>query len=151
MKLRGITGQGIQRVAKTIKGQNIDPYRLDDFVTAYLEAALWSSNDESDESGGEPMDANYGIGDIAQESLAKAQADCAKFQEENEDLLDQVSEEYGADDEQYGHDFWLTRNGHGAGFWDRGYEDAGDELSAAAEKFGELYPYVGDDGKIYID
>lgn len=31
----------------------------DEFVDAFFEAALWSSNDESDESGGEPMDANY--------------------------------------------------------------------------------------------
>lgn len=27
---------------------------LDSFTRAYIETALWSSNDESDESGGEP-------------------------------------------------------------------------------------------------
>lgn len=26
-----------------------------------------------------------------------------------------------SDDERAGHDFWLTRAGHGAGFWDRRY------------------------------
>jgi hypothetical protein len=37
-----------------------------------------------------------------------------------------------------GHDFFLTRNGHGAGFWDRGYpEDLGEALSEASRKFGE--------------
>ena len=26
--------------------------------------------------------------------------------------------------ERIGHDFWLTRNGHGAGFWDGDWDDA---------------------------
>jgi hypothetical protein len=42
-------------------------------------------------------------------------------------------------DEAYqhaGHDFWLTRNGHGAGFWDRGMGMLGDELTAACKPYG---------------
>ena len=49
-----------------------------------------------------------------------------------------------------GHDFWLTRNGHGAGFWDRSDclpEDAGERLTDAAEKYGEVDLTV-DDGVI---
>jgi hypothetical protein len=34
-----------------------------------------------------------------------------------------------------GHDFQLTRNGHGAGFWDGGWKH-GDELTALAKTFG---------------
>jgi hypothetical protein len=37
--------------------------------------------------------------------------------------------------EQAGHDFELSRNGHGAGFWDRGYSH-GDELHSLAEPYG---------------
>jgi hypothetical protein len=48
-----------------------------------------------------------------------------------------------------GHDFWLTRNGHGAGFWDRGLGDLGERLSKAAKVYGEVYLYPGDDGKVY--
>ena len=33
--------------------------------------------------------------------------------------------------EQVGHDFWLTSQGHGAGFWDRGLEELGDTLTAS--------------------
>lgn len=40
------------------------------------------------------------------------------------------------DGEQNGNDFWYTRNGHGVGFWDRGYEQTGDRLTEAAHKFG---------------
>lgn len=37
-----------------------------------------------------------------------------------------------------GHDFWLTRNRHGAGYWDRGLGDLGDRLTEAAMAFGEV-------------
>ena len=50
-----------------------------------------------------------------------------------------------------GHDFWLTRNGHGAGFWDRGdlwgpYEEM---LVNGSKSYGEFQLYRGDDGLIY--
>ena len=49
------------------------------------------------------------------------------------------------------HDFWLTRNGHGAGFWDGDYDDeVGTELTKIAHTFKELDCYVGDDGKIHF-
>ncbi len=37
---------------------------------------------------------------------------------------------------QHGGDFYLTRNGHGAGFWDRGYGNIGTQLSKAAKIYG---------------
>lgn len=116
------------------------------FLGGYLTAALWSSNDESDESGGDPLDDNYSINDISDELMQTAIDDCNKFEKENAaDLAAATS-----DDSQNGHDFWLTRNGHGVGFWDRGYEEAlGERLSEAARVFGYFNLYVGDDGKIY--
>jgi len=114
---------------------------LDTFTRHYLVAALWSSNDESTPSGGEPMDKNYGIEDFAPETLAQAIADCAKFQAENADDI--------IDDMNGGHDFWLTRNGHGAGFWDGDWPESGERLTEASRKFKPVELYVGDDGKIY--
>lgn len=55
---------------------------------------------------------------------------------------------------QLGHDLWLTRNKHGAGFWDRPHiygESGAQSLTRYADSFGECWPYVGDDGLIYID
>ena len=45
--------------------------------------------------------------------------------------------------EQCAHDFWLSRNGHGTGFWDRDPEMYGGEYNAKrlqkmAESFGEV-------------
>jgi hypothetical protein len=77
------------------------------------------------------------------ELIASSEADCAEFQAANaEDLAD-------LDMVQAGHDFWLTRNGHGAGFWDRGLGDVGDRLTDAAHVYGSVDLYVGDDGLIY--
>lgn len=45
----------------------------------------------------------------------------------------------------FGHDFALTRNGHGAGFWDRGLGELGDRLSKAADVYGSAYVDVTTD------
>lgn len=121
---------------------NIDD--LDPFTRAYMECALWSTNDESTPSGGEPMDTNYSITDIADETVVVMRADCDKFQAEN-------AEDIRGEESQAGHDFWLTRGGHGCGFWEvpDWPEEAGKRLTAAAKAFGEFDLYVGDDGKIY--
>ncbi|MCP4963363.1 MAG: hypothetical protein GY925_29360, partial [Actinomycetia bacterium] len=37
---------------------------------------------------------------------------------------------------RHGGDFYLTRNGHGAGFWDRRYGNVGTHLSKAAKIYG---------------
>jgi hypothetical protein len=107
----------------------------------YLAAALWTSTDEH----GEPLDAVFGVGDCSASLLAEALEDVADFVESNAALLDAS----GLSDEQIGHDFWLTRNGHGAGFWDRGLGAVGEALSAACKPYGEVDMYAGDDGWVY--
>lgn len=125
---------------------------LDDFTRGYIECALWSSNDESTPSGGEPMDKNYSIADISPECLDRMISDCARFQDENSEILAQVNypKNDSSDMAHAGYDFWLTRNGHGAGFWDGDIEETiGDALTASSEKFGETWIYIGDDGLIH--
>ena len=52
--------------------------------------------------------------------------------------------------ERAGHDFALTRNGHGTGFWDRGLGTLGDLLTERAKAFGEQNAFVDDDGKFQV-
>lgn len=112
---------------------------MDKFLTAYIVAALWSSTD-----GDKPLDDEKTISDLAPETLAKMKGACEKFQAEN------ASDLAALDTEQAGHDFWLTQNRHGAGFWDGDYEEKlGERLTNAAHKFPEMELYVGDDGKVY--
>ena len=122
---------------------------IDTFTKAYIECALWSSTDNSDpENGGNPLDDNYGMEDIAPETLAEMIADCADFQASNATDL-ALAAEQGRGNEYAGHDFWLTRNGHGAGFWDRGLGAVGDRLTKASKPYGSVDLYVGDDGLIH--
>jgi len=118
---------------------------LNTFEDSYVTTMLWSTNDESNDAGGEPLDRNYSATDLSPEAIEKVKKDCTSFKEKAGDLLD------GLDDDQVAHDFWLTRNGHGAGFWDGDYEDdVGDKLTELSKTFGEIDPYVGDDGKIHL-
>ena len=123
---------------------------LDAFTLAYLECALWASMDETDENtGGEPLDANYTFEDIAPETLQEMVTDCVKFQELHG--VPCYNSPQWTDAELSGHDFWLTRNHHGCGFWDRTELSETDQtrLTNAAHEFGEYYLYLGDDGLIY--
>jgi hypothetical protein len=121
------------------------PQRMDSFTRAYFEAALWASTDESNDQGGEPLDKNYGINDFAPDTRAKMIDDCVDFQQRYRAMLDNAYGESGINSEKAGHNFWLSRNGHGAGFFD----DNLDNLQEAAESYGEFNLYVGDDGEIH--
>lgn len=111
----------------------------------YLIAVLWAETDNTRDSGGDPLDKNYCASDFAPEALKQAKEDCAKFYLDNATLLE------GIDAEQAGHDFWLTRRGHGAGFWDRGLGERGEKLTKACKKFEDVHAIVGDDNKIYFE
>jgi hypothetical protein len=128
---------------------SVDRFKLDDFTRAYIECALWSSSDDNDE----PMDANYTVEDIDEQTMRSMVHDCAQFQAENGSVIDaaevlrvSVYSNRGA----AGHDFWLTRCGHGAGFWDGDWaEPAATILDGACKAFGNVELYGGDDGQIY--
>lgn len=128
---------------------------LDRFTLAYIECALWSSTDNADESGGEPLDKNYTIDDIHPDTLSSIIADCTEFQAQHSHLWadGETSRSEWDINEQAGHDYWLTRNGHGAGFWDRPkhvYNDNADALTKAAHVAGAVDILVGDDGLLHI-
>ena len=114
-------------------------------VDAYAECAVWSSLDWDNQIGGnpQPMDAEYSTDDLGEDAWDSFRTDCEDFADANSvDLADM-------DAEQAGHDFWLTRNRHGAGFWDRGLGERGDRLTKAAHVYGEVDLWVGEDGKIH--
>jgi hypothetical protein len=121
---------------------------MDAFTSAYVEAALWTSTGDSDEY----LDRNYGISDIAPATLEVMVADCKRFQADNEHLINDDNCRYKRcpPQEYAGHDFWLTRNHHGCGFWDGDWsEEAGQALTDAASKYREVSLYVGDDGLVH--
>lgn len=109
-------------------------------LVAYIECAFWSSmhgDDHFDSLG-------FDLSNPAREMM---EDDCKKFLEKV-DLEELPLEELNP--EQIGHDFWLTRNDHGAGFWDRGLGELGERLTKISKDFGEIDLYLGDDELIWI-
>ena len=124
---------------------------LDSFTGAYVEALFWTNSGDS-----EHELTDKGFADLAMETLRLIMSDCERFQ--SSECADQIladcymREGYGP--ENAGHDFWLTRCGHGTGFWDREQLESdgwGDVLTGIAEdEFGNVNAYLGDDGKVYL-
>lgn len=125
------------------RASNPISHEEEDFLAGYVETALWSSLDDD----GHPLDRNHTVADIAHETLATMEREAAAFFAANRHDL----EAYGSGWARLGgHDFWLTREGHGAGFWDGDWpEPQATRLTQAAHAYGEANLYVGDDGKIY--
>ena len=110
-----------------LRPESDDEY-LETFLNGYMVAALWSST--FGEDGEHPFDYRYDTDDFTEEAAASMREDCTDFVTHNADLLK------GIDPSQAGHDFWLTRNRHGAGFWDRGLGEIGIKLTEAAQVYG---------------
>jgi len=124
---------------------------LAEFTRGYIDSLLWSSNGPDDE----PLDRYHDASDLAPAADKIIVRDCSQFYAKYESVwCDQCLHGPHLDiteDEYAGHDFWLTRNGHGAGFWDGDWLDpAATVLTEVCKALGECQPYVGDDGKIYL-
>lgn len=153
---------------------------VDDFVRGYLGTALWSSTvslpcgeemlidgcmdvDEDHVLHGthefDALEEYFDINDFDDDSLRKAQKDCDNFRQlmENVGLWDSALEY--EDEDHIAHDFWLTRNGHGDGFWHGDYQDhpgqkdsVGNKVTVLVkEHFNELNIWIDDDGSLYFE
>jgi hypothetical protein len=109
----------------------------------YLHTALWSSICDSGEFASDNSfgHENYDIDDISQSLRDQSEIDLKAFIVTAGDLLSES-------DINTGHDFWLTRCGHGAGFWDGDYTN-GDQLTELCKPYGNVDLYVGADGLVY--
>ena len=129
-----------------------------DFIIGYKIASLWSSHD-SDQTDCEFLDEKFDITDFDDNANQTIETDCVKFIESNHDDLVEYADNVSYNSEEClsayevaGHDFWLTRNGHGAGFWDRNGidDDLGNRLTDSCKDFGECWIYVNDDQTLSI-
>lgn len=141
--------------------------KLSPRTRSYLETALWSSTAMVGDDPivgypglreGDPLDDHFGIDDISPESLVVAETELNDFFDylENQGLLDLAREYHN--DECIAHDFWLTRNGHGAGFWDGHYDDRvggrrsiGRELTDCAKIWGSQYIWIDLGGILHLE
>lgn len=112
-------------------------------VGAYIEAMQWATTDGND---------NYlDQYELSEEARQAAVIACSRFLAAHGKDLEVVRGmflDYGY--EQAGHDLFLTRERHGAGFWDRNLGHYGDVFTKYCEGIRECEPYVGDDQLIYM-
>jgi hypothetical protein len=121
-------------------------YVTDDIISGYLSAADFTDcgpdADEELQGAGWSAEARLAAGRTAQafmDALTEADGD---------DML-HVCHTWRS----IGHDIWLTRNRHGAGFWDRkeyAENGLGERLTKAAASLGDCEVYCGDDGLLYF-
>lgn len=107
------------------------------YVKSYIEAAVWADLPEDDE------EQTFEFIDL--KSLTQSKSDCDTFiQLAGNDLAK-------LDLNSIAHDFWLTRNHHGAGFWDGDYEKGlGERLTKLSHTFKELTVFI-EDNTLYIE
>ena len=127
-------------------------------LIALAETVLYTEYDEY----GEPLDCNYSIADFEEESLKKLYADYQQFISvveekitaeigENWDCIDDFYDIHQPALNQTEYDYILTRNRHGAGFWDGDWSSQVSKiLTNAARSQSEFTALVDDDGKIYL-
>jgi len=118
---------------------------------AMLGCATWTGHcyESEEDDNPEPLDSWVDVDDLPADVVQSLTEDLNGF-------LNDVETECTVDDmarldaEQVGHDFHLTRNHHGAGFWDRGHGDLGSQLTTLAQAYGhaDVQGHRDQDGNI---
>lgn len=132
------------------------PEEIATIVDHALIALLWSEGEIYGEDGEPTLDSwdeIYEASDATPELRAEifaavAWLDTADIGEDETHMKYHVAahdfvERFGL--ESFGHDMTLTRNHHGAGFWDRCAGDIGDTLTDWAKHLGTLNVFHGSD------
>lgn len=113
-------------------------------VSAYKEAVEFT----------EEYDVDFLEHEYSEEAEQKIRDDISKFLCKINSLslvLTKIIEGIGSKFEDvFPHDLWLSRNGHGSGFFDGDYEGYEDYLQELAREMGGCDAYVGDDNLIYL-
>jgi hypothetical protein len=106
--------------------QHIEPTENETtFITAYFEAVDFTETGDTDQP--EPG------AELDEDFIRESIVDCMSFFSRIACYLsdDQVT--------HAGHDFWLTRNGHGAGFWDGDCTAYGEMFTKISTGYGEVH------------
>jgi len=120
--------------------------RLSEMTRAYLETALWTSEDDGDR-----LERNYSVSNFSADAVAKAERDCQEFATENEELYRRI----GISEDKAGQFFWLVRTGSGRSFTDDFKTGSvqmqiAKKLDTSARKYGEAHVHVSDEGELDI-
>ncbi len=113
------------------------------YYSQFFDTMIWADIDGSDD-----IENDYDVWDIDKLTLTRLIEDLDYFFEQAEDILE--ASDY--DHDKACHDFYLTRQGHGAGFWEADHctKEQGEKLTEIAESLGSLC-IIEDNGYLYIE
>lgn len=127
--------------ATTLAEHDVTDEQAREAIDGYLQAALFTAVDAD----GASLD-GYGYS-FSVAAQAKVRREVIEFISQQIDDV-RAFVDTGRPWLQVGIDFSLTRNRHGAGFWDRGAGDVGLRLTEAAHVYGETTVYLADSGEL---
>jgi hypothetical protein len=120
-------------------------HNIDIILNSYLECVIFTEEGHQEDNKNDPFEGKS-IYDFSDDSKIEAIEQIEWFVDAAGESLDDIS------DDSIGYNIWYTRNGHGVGFWDRGYKkDVEDTLCHLCEVLGYADTWVGSNGKIHID
>ena len=157
--------------------QDLTQEQINEILRGYIECALWTEeerlreeyrgdgfeyDDEDDDDDDDEIEKMihlqnkfhsknfilFASDDIDVDSKISAYNDIKQFIKCcGDEAIDEAIDENGLF--QLGMDIWFTRNHHGAGFFDRNYDNE-EILSKCADNLKEKDLYIGDDNKLYF-
>lgn len=123
-------------------------YDIDVILNSYISCMLWTEEEPLflDENGeySNPDDIVVSEDMISEDDKYEMKKEIKWFIELAGDTINYVT------DDMLGYDLWLTRNGHGAGFFDRDLpKHVLDTFEELCDILGTVDLYLGDDGNLH--
>lgn len=136
-------------------------HHFDDALAGYVDALLWTSHCNGQARHPDPSDCrgedcDTCLDDLSYDRDSLAPGAAREIEEDLQGFIASCLAERpdvfeGMEPGQLGHDFCLTRNRHGVGFWDRGLGERGDWLTEMSRPFGTQDAYVCSDDLVYVN
>lgn len=103
-------------------------------VGEYLETLLWSERDEA----GDPLDQTVDLSDLPETLWDEAKEDLQGFADYCLEVIGHDPFEF-FDAKEVAHNFCLSRNGHGAGFFDSSWRIGEREFNQKLQRFAKTF------------
>lgn len=132
-----------KNIRKIITETILEKNDINEILKGYIQCALWTEEERLESEGAEVTFEN-----VDEDSIIEAYLDIKKFIQNAGDTA--AKEAVNANGLiKLGMDIWLTRNFHGAGFFDHSYENE-EQLINAAKNLKSQDLYLGDDGYLHF-
>ncbi len=117
----------------------------DEFTRSYVNTLYWLLTGQGGDNHNFSPDFEISDDDLSQDTIKEILEDCTDF-------VQSFGVYFEGEEDRAGHDFALTRNGHGAGFWDGDWEGIYQRLreeDPTSDRYDSLGDFLSDMSKPY--